>query len=110
MEKQLSPLELMDKFMNSDPAYIKSMLEEFENLDGEGPSVSEYFKSFDTQFIFENNSSVIIDKYDRVEELNLDLRKFKNTKTKNWIKVRGTQPDSLYETITEKPNSYSVAA
>lgn len=48
MEKELSPLELMDKFLNSDPAYIKNMLEEFDDLYGEGPSVIEYFQKYDT--------------------------------------------------------------
>lgn len=42
--KPLTPLELMDKFLNSDQEYIKNTLKEFENMTGEGPTVEEYFK------------------------------------------------------------------
>ena len=73
MEKELSPLELMDKFLNSDPAYIKNMLEEFDDLYGEGPSVIEYFQKYDTAFdLFDNHSEKIND-YERIRDIEVDL-------------------------------------
>jgi hypothetical protein len=50
MKNKLSPSELMDKFLNSDPNYINSILDEFDNLIGEGPSVTEYFELFENEF------------------------------------------------------------
>jgi hypothetical protein len=51
MENKLSSSELLDKFLNSNPDSVKAFFDEFNSLEGEGPTVPQYFNSFESKYI-----------------------------------------------------------
>jgi len=43
-------LDLLKKFLASDTKYVNSILDKFNHLKGEGPTVSEYFDEFESEY------------------------------------------------------------
>jgi len=111
MKKELSPLELMDKFLNSDPAYIKSMLEEFEDLNGEGPSVLEYFEKYDTAFNYFNRYVEEISEYECAQTLEMDSNLlYPNSNTLSWLNVQTSKKEINFSIDDNNSQVYPLAA